>query len=507
MKAEHQQAILAAYRNALSAGDNELAATFKAKIAKEVAGMSSLEQFGAGTAVGLDNLVRGTSQRIGEVLPEAVSESLGLKPKKGEVEIRRRSQDALMNTIPGMVGSVVPEMVATGPGVGMKAALKAGSLMGLLQPTNDNENPLVKSAIGAAGSALGEGATKILSAPFKSVLNQDQRILARKAEQLGIKLDPAQTSGNRALGYLDSALNDIPFTSGAQKLKNETQYGQVNRAISRTFGADTDKLSNELFQSHQKIIGDEMNEIAGRNVIDLDEDLITGLVGTVKKIADESIDPQKLKLVQNMTKDLLDARRDGVIPGSIYRKFNTRITGAIDKYAVSSPDLAHDLKALKDVVDEGASRSMDSVDLNRFGELRGLYSNLKTAERSFVDTEGAVVLSKLRGQINKGKGQEDLKDIAKISDAFLRPPPNSGTAPRNKTMEWLTHPLTMVGGGLAFDPMVGASLGSGIAVSTGLRGLLDPSTKTNALGRMVKSKYPSQLLSRGGSAGLLSSSE
>jgi hypothetical protein len=507
MNAELQQQLLVAYRAALSNGNNEMAGKFKDLIAEEVAGMSGLEQFGAGAAVGVDNLVRGTSQRVGEFLPEAVSESLGLKPKKGEVEIRRRSQDALMNTIPGMIGSVVPEMAATGPGIGMKAALKAGALMGGLQPTNDDESAIFNAGIGATGSALGEGATKILSAPFKSVLNQDQRILARKAEQLGIKLDPAQKSGNRALGYLDSALNDMPFTSGAQKVKNETQYGQVNRAISRTFGADTDKLSNELFQSHQKIIGDEMNEIAGRNVIDLDEDLITGLVGTVKKIADESIDPQKLKLVQNMTKDLLEARRDGVIPGSIYRKFNTRITGAIDKHAVSSPDLAHDLKALKDVVDEGASRSMDSVDLNRFGELRGLYSNLKTAERSFDETKGQVVLNTLRTQIKKGKGQEDLKDIAKISHEFLRPPPNSGTAPRNKVMDLLTNPLALVGGGYALDPMVGMGLGSGIAVSTGLRGLLDPSTKTNALGRMVKSKYPSQLLSRSGSAGLLGYSE
>lgn len=507
MKAEHQQALLSAYRKALSSGDVEMAAEFKGAIDEMVEGMSGLEQFGAGAAVGLDNLVRGTSQRIGEVLPEAVSESLGLKPKKGEVEIRRRSQDALMNTIPSMVGSVVPEMVATGPGVGMKAALGAGSLMGLLQPTNDNENPLAKSAIGALGGAFGEGATKLLSAPFKSVLSPEQRLLARKAEQLGIKLDPAQKSGNRALGYLDSALGDMPFTSGAQKIKNETQYGQVNRAIAKTFGADTDKLSSELFQNHQKIIGDEMNEIAGRNIIDLDEDLITGLVDTVKKIDDESIDPQKLKLVKGMTRDLLEARKDGAIPGNIYRKFNTRITGAIDKYAVSEPDLAHDLKALKDVVDEGASRSMDSVDLNRFSELRGLYSNLKTAERSFDESKGEVALHKLRTQVNRGKGQSDLKDIAKISHEFLRPPPNSGTAPRNKTMEWLTNPLTMIGGGLAFDPMVGAGLGSGIVVSKGLRELMDPSTKTNALGKMVKSKYPNQLLSRSGSAGLLGYSE
>ena len=506
MKAEHQQALLSAYRKALSSGDVEMAAEFKGAIDEMVESMSGLEQFGAGAAVGLDNLVRGTSQRVGEFLPEAVSESLGLKPKKGEVEIRRRSQDALMNTIPGMIGSAVPELVATGPGVGMKAALGAGSLMGLLQPTNDDESAIFNAGIGAAGGALGEGATKLLSAPFKSVLSPEQRILARKAEQLGIKLDPAQKSGNRALGFLDSALGDMPITSGGQKLKNETQYGQVNRAISRTFGADTDKLSNELFQSHQKIIGDEMNEIAGRNVIDLDEDLITGLVDTVKKIADESIDPQKLKLVKNMTRDLLEARKDGVIPGNIYRKFNTRITGAIDKYAVSAPDLAHDLKALKDVVDEGASRSMNSVDLNRFGELRGLYSNLKTAERSFDVSKGEVVLNNLRTQIKKGKGQEDLADIAKISHEFLRPPPNSGTAPRNEAMRWLANPLTAAGG-YALDPMVGMGMGSGLIVSSALRNLMDPSTKTNALGRMVKSKYPSQLLSRSGSAGLLGYSE
>lgn len=506
MNAELQQRLLVAYRAALSNGNNEMAGKFKDLIAEEVAGMSGLEQFGAGAAVGVDNLARGTSQLLSNFVPEAWSESLGLKPKKGEVEIRRRSQDALMNTIPGMIGSAVPELVATGPGVGMKAALGAGSLMGLLQPTNDDESAIFNAGIGAAGGAFGEGATKLLSAPFKSVLSPEQRILARKAEQLGIKLDPAQKSGNRALGFLDSALGDMPITSGGQKLKNETQYGQVNRAISRTFGADTDKLSNELFQSHQKIIGDEMNEIAGRNVIDLDEDLITGLVDTVKKIADESIDPQKLKLVKNMTRDLLEARKDGVIPGNIYRKFNTRITGAIDKYAVSAPDLAHDLKALKDVVDEGASRSMDSVDLNRFGELRGLYSNLKTAEGSFKKTKGEVSLNKLRILIDKGKGQEDLADIAEISDAFLRPPPNSGTAPRNEAMRWLANPLTAAGG-YALDPTVGMGMGSGLIVSSALRNLMDPSTKTNALGRMVKSKYPNQLLSRGGAAGLIGYSE
>jgi len=505
MNAELQQQLLVAYRAALSNGNNEMAGKFKDMIAEEVAGMSGLEQFGAGAAVGLDNLVRGASQRVGAFLPEAVSESLGLKPAKGAVEIRRQSQDALMDTIPGMIGSVVPEMLATGPGVGVKAAVGAGSLMGLLQPTNDDENALFNAGVGAAGGAFGEGATKILSAPFKSVLSPEQRILARKAEQLGIKLDPAQKSGNRALGYLDSALGDMPFTSGAQKIKNETQYGQVNRAISKTFGADTDKLSGELFRDHQKLIGDEMNEIAGRNVIDLDEDLITGLVDTVKKIADESIDPQKLKLVKSMTKDLLEARKDGVIPGNIYRKFNTRITGAIDKHAVASPDLAHDLKALKDVVDEGASRSMDSVDLARFGELRGLYSNLKTAEGSFKKTKG-LSLSRLRQLIDKGKGQENLADIAEISDTFLRPPPNSGTAPRNEAMRWLANPLTAAGG-YALDPTVGVGLGSGIAASTVLRNLMDPSTKTNALGKIIKSKYPTQLLSRGGSAGLLGSTE
>tara|TARA_R110000822_G_scaffold13982_1_gene49309 strand:- start:22 stop:1554 length:1533 start_codon:yes stop_codon:yes gene_type:complete len=510
MKAEHQQAILAAYRNALSAGDNELAAKFKAKIAKEVAGMSGLEQFGAGAAVGVDNLVRGTSQRVGEFLPEAVSESLGLKPKKGAVEIRRRSQDALMNTIPGMIGSVVPEMVATGPGVGMKAALKAGSLMGLLQPTNDNENPLVKSAIGAAGSALGEGATKILSAPFKSVLNQDQRILARKAEQLGIKLDPAQKSGNRALGYLDSALGDMPITSGGQKLKNETQYGQVNRAISRTFGADTDKLSNKLFKSHQKIIGDEMNEIASSYTLNMDRELMTGsngLIEKMKQLQKRSVNQEKLKMIQGRVQELLETNENGKITGEVYRRFNTEIEDTIASLKRgNNGDAAFDLGQVKDIIDEGVSRSMDPADLARFNELRGLYSNLKTAEGSFKKTKGEVSLNKLRQLIDNGKGQEDLADIAKISDAFLRPPPNSGTAPRNEAIRWLANPLTAAGG-YALDPTVGMGMGSGLVVSSALRNLMDPSTKTNALGRMVKSKYPSQLLSRGGSAGLLSSSE
>ncbi len=506
MKAEHQQKLLAAYRKALSTGDMDMASQFKGHIDSMVEGMSGLEQFGAGAAVGLDNLVRGTSQRVGEFLPEAVSESLGLKPAKGAVEIRRQSQDALMDTIPGMIGSIVPEMVATGPGIGMKAAVGAGSLMGLLQPTNDNENALFNAGVGAAGGALGEGVTKMLSAPFKSALNPMQQALARKAEQLGIILDPAQKSGNRALGYIDSALGDMPFTSGAQKLKNETQYGQVNRAIAKTFGADTPELSSELFKHHQKVIGDEMNEIAGRNSIVLDDEMLVGLVDTVKQIAGESIDSAKLKLVKNMTRELLEAQKDGAIPGNIYRKFNTRITKAMDKYGLSDPDLAHDLKALKEIVDEGASRSMDPSDLTRFGELRGLYSNLKTAERSFDESKGEVVLNKLRTQINKGKGQEDLADIAKISHEFLRPPPNSGTAPRNEAMRWLGNPFTALGG-FALDPMVGAGLGTGLVVSKGLRNLMDPSTKTNALGRMVKSKYPSQLLSRGGAAGLLGYSE
>jgi hypothetical protein len=503
MDAKQQQVLRSAYLAALRAGDTENAAKFKAGMTKMVAEMPLYEKVIGGAAVGLDNMIRGAAQRVGEVVPRGVSEALELEPGKGDVKNRRRVNSALMNTLPGTLGSWVPEIALTGPGMGMKAAIRAGSSMGLLSPTAEDENPLVNAGLGAVGAAAGEGATKMLAAPLKSALNPVQKALARKAESLGISLDSAQKSGNRTLNYIDSALGDMPLTAGAQKLKNETQRNQVNRAVARSFGADTSELTSELFKHHQGVIGSEMNDIAGRTAIALNDELINGLVNTVKQISDESIDPAKLKLVKNMVRELLLAQKDGAIPGTIYRKFNTKLARIIETRSKSGDgDLVHDLGRLKEIVDDAAAKSMDPEDLSRFGELRGRYSNLKTAERSYNETSGELVLSRLRNQINKGKGQQDLGDIAKISDAFLRPPQNSGTAPRNQIMSWLGNPLTAAGG-YALDPMAGIGLGLGAVTSVGLRNLMDPSTKTNAIGQILKSKYPSQALSRIGAAGAL----
>jgi hypothetical protein len=449
-------------------------------------GMSNTDLLLAGTGAGLTSMARGAGQRIRDVLPQEWADKAGL-PTTKDVEEARRLEKPLMDTALGKVGSFIGE-AAPGmliPGGGLFKTALAGATLGGLQQTGEGESVLKNAAIGAGGGAAGHlalsGAGRLLK-PVRSKLSDVEAGLAQKAQQAGIDLDAAQLSGSKPLRWINSALDDLPLSSGAQQAKKEAQRGQFNKAVAKTFGSDAGLLDEAAMADAKARIGGGIGDIAARNKFNLDND-------TFNKIVQNQFDAQRFEtadvkgIVNNYIDDFLNkVEPNGTVSGEAYRKLDSALGARMR--GTTNGDLRHAIGNLRDTLREGMDKSISRADASEWSKLRGQYRNMKLVEplaAKSVDghiSPNALLNAANRGNKNAAYSTNDLKDLGKIGKAFLSEPPQSGTGPRNYYQEALTNPLSIGGAGF----LAGGPLGA-------LTGLLGPITAQKLISSKAGKKY------------------
>lgn len=400
-----------------------------------------------------------------------------------------------LHPIATSVGEAVPSMVvpvgATGT-IGTTIAKLAGSAAAPeLLSYGSAEERLKNAATSAAGSVVGgvvipkavgaavQGGKNALRG-LAGNITPEALALAAKAEKQGIKVNAAQLGDSKFLKTLSSSLEQMPFT-GAAKAASE-QRGSFTRAVSRTFGEDTDKVTPAVYGAARTRLGQQFDDLSMRNTLNVDDTLMTRLDGILSE-ARQFGDDSTIKAVNSAYDRLLRQANAGAdmtggkvgaktvieVPGAAYSSLDREL-GNIIKNGGEKGDY---VKRFQAAVRDGMDRSISSADKEAWDTARSQYKNLK-AVRDVVARDagdGNIPPAQLLNSLNNSEAGKEamamgtrgqLGELGRIGKQFVKDSvPNSGTAQRAIAMGLIG------GGGFAFgaSPMEVAGMLAGGATA------------------------------------------
>ena len=374
------------------------------------------------------------------------------------------------------VGEALPSMVVpvgtSATALGTTAKLAAsGAIPAALEygTAEERMNAGMAGGVGAvvggqvlpkAMQVMGQG-VKNTGAALIGKVSPEVANLYRKAMKLGIPVNAAQLSDSKFVKVLASAVDSMPFTgSTAMRQKQQEQF---NRAVSRTFGEDSPKITREVYDAARERMGKEFEKLSNRSEFQVTPEVMTKVNDLLSRTQNYTT-PDTERIVTNIAKNFrsrLDVNTM-TVPGSVYQDTDTLISRLLKTPQESAPWIGE----LRDILREGMDKSIRPQDRAAWNNVRKQYKNLK-AVRDIIAKDGAdgnISPALLMGRLNATQaGKEtmargkrgDLGDIAQVGKQFLIDKiPNSGTAQRALALSVLG------GGGLAAgaDPQTVAGL-------------------------------------------------
>lgn len=203
-------------------------------------------------------------------------------------------------------------------------------------------------------------------------------------------------------------------------------------------GQDADNAAPGTMDDAATAFGQRFDDLTSRNVVNVDPDLRTGLTAAQRDYG-RVLPSQQRAVVDNVIDDIL---ANPQMSGAAYQEARSRLTRAGTSYRQNDPALSEALFAVRNALDEAATRSISPADSAAWHQLRGEYRNyaaIRNAMKSgdATTTAGNIAPSRLgvaiRAQEGQryARGQHALSDLERIGQQFVRDKiPNSGTAER-----------------------------------------------------------------------------
>lgn len=463
-------------------------------------GMTGPQKFFAGMGKAMTDLGRGAGQIVGLVDQKDIDEA-------------KRLDAPLMKTGAGLAGNIVGNAIpaaATLPIPGANtytgAALTGATLAGL-QPMAKDENRLLEAAKGAGFGVLGQFGGNAIGRAVKPVQANPtaaESELINKARALNINLNAAQETGSKPLKWIDSALDNLPFTSDRQAALKLQQRQAWQQAVLDQVGEKANMATPDVLGGAYSRLGNQFKDLSARNTVTLGNDFLNSIA---------KIDASKTPFstgIDSVVEKALDLASKGKISGSEYQTVRTSLTNASKGAWSQNPELGQALKSLRNALDDAAGASVSAEDKAAWEAVRSQYKALKTVEKATDTTTGAISPKKLINELGRanpqgmkyGFGDQTMPDIARVGKQFIAEGlPDSGTAQRSWYMNMLQNPSAGLGGLLGFmhGGPVGAAVGTAAGAATPLAaqralwsngrylrgGLLDPEIPQNTIRPLV----------------------
>lgn len=332
---------------------------------------------------------------------------------------------------------------------------------------------------GALPGAIGAGVLgtlgKVVRPIAKDAISKARQGYVDILKQIGIEdLSPAQLTGNKNLGTIESVLAQMLPTAGAARKKSEGQLRKFTQAALSKAGINADEITPEIRAAAEKSFGDRYTNMFAGKMVDIDEPVLK----TVSEITTKQLQklPSDVKpIIQSYLTDIVQAP-GRKLTGEAYQEARSNLTKQAHSLAARDSFTAGTLRKIRDSLDDAAIRSIPEAEAGKLKQLNREYSNYKTIQKaasriSENSLEGVLSPSALAQAVetsNKAKGQKGYGDLYNLSRAgrsvLTDNIPNSGTAQRLAAQQLLT--LGAGSGTYAFtkDPelslgVAGATLG------------------------------------------------
>lgn len=350
------------------------------------------------------------------------------------------------------VGQMLADMAMTAPAAGPASAglraLTAGAIEASTQPgsVQDKERAMLS---GTAGAALGEGAASALgylAKPFADKADPVFQALRDKAKQI-MPLNAAQQTGNKALQYIDSALDFIPSSSGIQQANKDAQREAWQRAIfekGHEYGA-TQPTQDALAAMRDRIQA-AYRGVAGRNEMVVDAPFKQAMSDVEQNLMGRIPTNQK-SIVKSYLQDFNTAPQGAFIKGDQYQEIRSMLDKQAKAFRNTDPATSEALKQIRNSADAAMERSVSPEDYAKLMQANNDWSVLKAIEANTNPTTAQInaqtMINGLRRQdpnrVMYGKGNQDLTDLAKVGRQFISDQTrDSGTAQRQAMIKLLS---------------------------------------------------------------------
>lgn len=499
-----REQLVAALRKADAAGDTAAARA----IAKRIQGMGqvsarpkTVEELTPGISTDptagnsfLQNLTIGAGKSVMDT-GMGLSQLFGVGPSEAEVAERRAADAPLMATGGGLTGNILGAAAQTVIPVGgatrlasyagraapyISAGLRGAAFAGA-QPIAEGESRATNAAVGGGLGVLGQGIASGAGVAANRAVESLSPVVRQSiasARAAGIPLNVAQVTNSAPIRAAQAVTKYLPFSGASKSAK--AQQEAFNRAVARSFGEDAPTLSDDVMRGARRRLGDQFDDIYGRNEVAITPD-VARRMAQVESNAARDLTGDEAGRVARQFQRILDDAGEGVMSGDKYKS----LRGAIKKLE-DNTQTGQYVRELRQLLDDAAVQSVGPDDAARLAKIRGQYANLRVAEDALKQVSGAagdIRPASLFPLIRKGSTKE-MRELAKIGQNVLKETiGDSGTGQRNLWAGLLTGGAAMSGLGklAAGGILAGRALNSQTASK-----LLQQGRPTQGLARLLQ---------------------
>jgi hypothetical protein len=302
----------------------------------------------------------------------------------------------------GAVGTAANAATRAGAG-----ATVGGASAGLVNPEDAATGAVVGGAFPVAAKVAGTA-----GAALSPKVSPEVVALYQKAKALGIDIPADRIANNRPLNAVASSLNYVPLSGRAGA--EEKMLSQVNRAVSRTFGQDSDNVTGALRKAESDL-GTKFEQTLSTNTVKVDNQLLNELVAHLQT-ADKELGAEGARIIGKQIDEIMNkAGANGEIDGQA--AYN--IKKALDRIGNRNANEAYYARELKKSLMGALNRSLGPAEAAEFATVRKQYGNMLELQNLAQNgAEGGISIGRLANL--KHINNPELQDIADIAAQFVR---------------------------------------------------------------------------------------
>ena len=437
-------------------------------------------------------LAAGVGEVAGEVIPTlpvggAIASGLGAIPG-----VAARIPN-LLNAIrtSGMVagtpaaGNVLAQLATRSAG----GAITSGASAALVDPNSAGTGaiiggalPVVTKIAGVVGQGVGKAARAVVGDVAPEVA-----ALAQRAKALGIDIPVDRLTNSKPLNAVAASLNYVPLSGRAGT--EEKMLGSMNRALSRTFGQDSDNVTMALRKASGDL-GQQFDTVLQSNTVKMTPAFKTALADAETQATSE-LGPEAASIIH---KQIVQIQTKGAA-GEIEGQAAYNIKKALDRIGSGNSDAAFYARDLKKKLMDALNESLGPTEAAAFGKVRQQYGNMLALENLAQNgAEGGVSVGRLANL--KNINNPDLQELADIAAQFLR----TRESPHGALQRLVIGGAAAgTAGGLGALPMLPIAAGVGRGVNAALNSnmlknaAMGVQGQPNALQRLLENSDLAQL--------------
>lgn len=305
----------------------------------------------------------------------------------------------------GMTG--IPALATRVAGGGITGLASAG----LVNPEDAPAGALVGGAVPGAVSIAGNTARGLGRAIRGGEVSPEVAGLVQKANSLGIDIPADRVVNSKPLNALAASLEYMPFSGRTATI--DKMQSQLNRAVSRTFGQDSDNVTMALRKA-QGDLGSKFDSVLQSNKVKVDPQFTQELVDQGQRATSE-LESGQASIIQKQIEEILGKAKNGEIDGQA--AYNIKKT--LDRIGQRNSPEAWYAGDLKKSLMGALNRSLKPEDAAEFAKVRQQYGTMLDLKKMAQNgADGDISIARLANM--KNIGNPELQDLADVSAQFLK---------------------------------------------------------------------------------------